>query len=363
MRTLVVSDLHLGSRTRTELLLRPEAQAQLLDAVSQCDRLVLLGDLLELRQGPQWEAFDVARPVLAQIGATLPPDSEIVMVPGNHDHRLLRGWFDRRGPRATPLGLATEVDWHADELLGVLIACLGARLVRVSYPGVWLREDVYAIHGHYGDRHTVVPILERLGAGVNSLLLGEEAAQPARAEDYEATLAPMYAWIDTIAQAQPAERGRARGGMQARTWRRLSGSDRSRLRRAAVGAAFSAVIAALNRGGVGPLRPQLSDAHLRRGALRGFGEVLARLQVDARHVISGHTHRAGPLPGDQQPEWLSPTGARMVNTGSWVHEPDLIGEHPWSSPYRPGFCAWLEDGAPPELRCLLDSSPGVMNSL
>lgn len=314
--------------------------------------------MLELRHGPQWEAFEEARPVLVQIGAALPPDSEIVIVPGNHDHRLARGWLDRRGPHAPPLGLASEVDWHGDELLGKLISCLGTRVARVRYPGVWLREDVYAIHGHYGDRHTVVPILERLGAGIDALVLGAVAADPATAEDYEAALAPMYAWIDAIAQAQPAVRGRARGGMQTRAWRRLSGSDGgSGVRRAAVGAAFSVAVAVLNRVGIGPLRPQLSGADLRRGGLRAFGEVLARLRVDATHVISGHTHRAGPLPGDEPSEWLAPTGARMLNIGSWVHEASFLGDRPWSSPYRPGFCAWLEDGAPPELRCLLDSNP------
>ena len=29
-----------------------------------------------------------------------------------------------------------------------------AGAVRAAYPGVWLRDDVYATHGHYGDRHT-----------------------------------------------------------------------------------------------------------------------------------------------------------------------------------------------------------------
>ncbi len=330
--------------------------------MAECDRLILLGDLLELRHGPQWEALAVARPVLAEIGAAHGPDGEIWIVPGNHDHRLLRGWFERRAVDAepTPLGLATEVDWHPGELLGAVAACLAPANVRVSYPGLWLRGDVYATHGHYCDRHTVVPIIERLGAGVDALVLREPVSRPARAEDYEATLAPMYAWADTLAQARPAELGLVRSSMQVRAWRRLSGSDGDRpLRRAVVAAAFTAAVAALNRVGLGPLRPHLSGIHLREATLGAFGEVVARLHVDASHVLFGHTHRAGPLPGDPRSEWLAPTGARMVNVGSWVHEPGFLGEEPQSSPYRPGFCAWLADQSPPELRCLLDSSPGV----
>ena len=33
--------------------------------------------------------------------------------------------------------------------------------VRFAYPGLWLREDVYATHGHYLDCHLTVPTVER----------------------------------------------------------------------------------------------------------------------------------------------------------------------------------------------------------
>jgi len=56
--TLVVSDLHLGSRARVDLLrgsmLREPLTAALRDGI---ERLVLLGDALELRQGPLREAL------------------------------------------------------------------------------------------------------------------------------------------------------------------------------------------------------------------------------------------------------------------------------------------------------------------
>jgi hypothetical protein len=97
---------------------------------------------------------------------------------------------------------------------------------------------------------------------------------------------------------------------------------------------------------------------LRRGALAGFTETLDRLGVPAAHVIFGHTHRAGPLPGDDRSEWSGSGGrtggTRLVNTGSWVYEPRFIGADRLGSPYRPGFGAVVGDDGPPELVNLLD---------
>jgi hypothetical protein len=74
-------------------------------------------------------------------------------------------------------------------------------------------------------------------------------------------------------------------------------------------------------------------------------------------VIFGHTHRAGPLPLDEQAEWSAPTGSRLLNTGSWVHEPYFLGPDPQRSPYRPGFAVVVSDDRVPELRNLLE--PGA----
>jgi hypothetical protein len=113
--------------------------------------------------------------------------------------------------------------------------------------------------------------------------------------------------------------------------------------------AFPVFVAVLDRIGLGPLRADVSGPELRRAALRAFAEVLDRLEVDAAHVLFGHTHRAGPLPGDDPAEW-----GRLLNTGSWVYEPGYLGEHPSESPYRPGFAAIVGDAGPPELVNLLD---------
>ncbi len=338
----MVSDLHLGARGRPDVLRRERERAALLAALDGCDRLVLLGDVLELRHGPVRDALSEAAPVLRELGSAV---GEVVVVPGNHDHALLRGWLERRDP--TPLGLESAVTWDPREPLGALVDALGPARVRVTYPGAWLRKDTYAIHGHYGDRHNTVPIVERLGAGLTVRLAGEPTGGPSRAEDYEAALAPMYAWIDTVAQSGGLRGGGGDGSFQIRAWRALDGAGG--LRGRALAAGFSVLVAVLGRAGLGPLHADVSAAELRRAALRASAQVLDRLEVPAEHVIFGHTHRAGPLPGDDRSEW-----GRLLNTGSWVYEPAWLGDSPRESPYRPGFAAIVADDAAPELVNLLD---------
>jgi hypothetical protein len=312
-------------------------------------RLVLLGDVLELRHGPVREALAEAVPVLGALGEAIGSEGEIVVVPGNHDHGLLRGWLERRD--SVPLGLESAVDCDPREALGAVVDALGPARVRVVYPGVWLRPDVYAIHGHYLDRHHTVPIVERLGAGLTVRLAGEPSGGPRRAEDYEAALAPMYAWIDAVAQTGGLRGSGGDGSFQVRAWRALSrGGGGGGLRRRGMAAAFPAAVAVLNRAGMGPLRADVSGPELRRAGLRAFHDVVRRLGVPANaHVIFGHTHRAGPLPDDDRGEW-----GRVVNAGSWVHDPDWIGDSPGDSPYRPGFAVIVGDSGPPELVNLLD---------
>ncbi len=206
-------------------------------------------------------------------------------------------------------------------------------------------------------------MFERLGAGAMARIVGEPASGPERVEDYEAIFSPIYSWIHAIAQSGSPALGRSSHGASAQAWRTLGrgGSDgagrRDRLRRGrrrALIAGFPAAVFALNRAGLGPLSSDLSGPELMRAALRAFGEVLTRLRVDAPQVIFGHTHRAGPLPGDDPWEWVGPVGASLINTGSWVHEPGFLGPRPRESPYRAGFCVLVEDEGPLKLRNLLD---------
>ena len=300
--------------------------------------------------------LDVALPVISQLGGALGPDGEIVIVPGNHDHRLLRGWLERRAGQPAPasLGLESTVPWVADEPLAALAGAAAPASLRAYYPGLWLRQDVYAIHGHYLDRHITVPILERVGAGVMARLVAEPPGGPGRAEDYEATLAPIYAWVDAIAEAGgPRSEGRA--SLQVRAWRTLAPGPRARrVRRAGVSLGFGALVAGLNRAGIGPLRRGLGGTELRQAGIRALGEVLARLGVSSPYAIFGHTHRAGPLERDHEREWTARAGMALLNTGSWMDEPGLVGGDPARSPYRPGFCAVVGDEGAPRLLNLLD---------
>ena len=73
MRTLVISDLHLGARLQNGVLTRPEPLRRLLAALDGIDRLVLLGDSVELLEGRTAQAMEVARPVLEAIGSRSGP--------------------------------------------------------------------------------------------------------------------------------------------------------------------------------------------------------------------------------------------------------------------------------------------------
>jgi len=322
------------------------------------DRLVLLGDVIELRHGPLRSALAAAQPVLTALGQSLAPGAELILVPGNHDHHLLGAWFERRDRDgvADPLGLESQVDWRSEETLGLIASWLGAERLRVTYPGVWLRDDVYATHGHYLDRHTTVPMFERLGAGAMARVVREPDRGPQRAEDYERVLAPIYAWIHSLAQRGGPEYGASSHGASASAWRALARSDgRRSWRRRALIVAFPVIVGALNRTGIGPVSTDISSPELRRAALRAFGEVLRRIDVKAEHVIFGHTHRAGPLPGDEASEWEVDGATRLTNSGSWVHEPRFLGSRPDRSPYRAGFAISLGERGAPELVNLLSS--------
>jgi predicted phosphodiesterase len=394
VRTLVVSDLHLGARGGADILRTDDARDALVDAIEAEDigRVVLLGDVVELRQGPMRAALDTAAPVLGALGTALGSEREVVIVPGNHDHGLLTPWLVRRHllEAPPPLGLEADVDWREDEPLARLAGCLGPARVRVAYPGVWVRDDVFALHGHYGDLHTTVPMFERIGAGLMERLVGtrsrthdddaaaardleavegelgvadelaEEAVEgsgepdPRTAEDYEAVLGPMYAWIDALAQA-----GRS-ATPSTTAWRAIRGAGDGEgtsgggLRRQALRLTVPLAIGALGRTGIGRLSADLSTAELRRAGLRAVGEAVTRLGVEANHVIFGHTHRAGPLPGEGSLEWRTRGGARLLNTGCWVHEPAFLGAEPGRSPYRAGFAALVTERGEPKLRNLLD---------
>jgi hypothetical protein len=358
VRTLVISDLHLGAASGKDLLRRPELRAPLIEALADVDRLVILGDGLELREAPHRDAAELAGPFLAEAGAALGADGELLMLAGNHDHGLVAGWIDAR-LQSEPsgfLGLSEPVEPEEAGRLATRIAELArpAR-VRIAYPGVWLRDDVYALHGHYVDLHSTVPTFERLAAGAMARWVVRLPEHGARPDDYEAALAPIYAFLHQLTQRSDHAAVSAGAGASARAWVAMAGEGRARhpFRAAALGTGYVTAVALLNAIGLGPVDRDLSGAALRRGGLRGIREVLRRLGLTAPHVIFGHTHRSGPWPSDDPAEWTTGAGTQVHNTGSWVYQPHFLSERPNGSPYWPGTAVLVEDDGPPRLIRLL----------
>jgi predicted phosphodiesterase len=372
MRTLIVSDLHLGSVSNSDLLRRAELRVPLLEAVADVDRVVLLGDVLELRHGPMRDALAAARGFFEDLGRALAGRAvrgtgELVVLAGNHDHALVDPWLAQRGEEREPppLGLEQLLDpEQASPALQRIAGWVAPARMRVAYPGLWIRPDVYATHGHYLDCHLTVPTLERLSVGLMARLLGTPASEFSRVGDYEAVGAPMFAWRDAI--ARDARTGAALNGAATVTaWDALRGdagpdgpARRTLLRsvrRRAIVAAFPLAVAALNRAGIGSLRADVSMSGLRRAGLCAMGEVAARLDLGDAYVVFGHTHRPGPLPGDAPSEWRGRGGARLVNAGSWTYSRVFLTGAPGESPYWPGTGVLVEDDGPPVVTRLLQN--------
>ncbi len=385
MRTLIVSDLHLGSASGVDLLRRPEVRATLLEQTRDADRVVLAGDVLELRHGPRREALAAARPFFEELGRAL-AGREVVVVAGNHDHALVEPWLERRSelPKQAPLGAEQLIEVTPgvptpSAMTAQLAEWAAPAHLSAAYPGLWVRPDVYVTHGHYLDCHLTIPTLERLGIGAMSRMLRRPADALAGPEEYEAIMTPVFAWIDAVARQSPTGET-LNGGTTVRAWRALGGGGAApagqgddlepthprngyhrmaglgrTLRRHVLAGSFQLGVAALNRAGLGPLGTDLSSGELRRAGLRAMGEVAERLDLRNAHVVFGHTHRAGPLLGDRAAEWSTPGSARLVNAGCWTYDSYFLTPTAGESPYWPGGCVTVEDEGPPVLRRLLEA--------
>jgi predicted phosphodiesterase len=363
MLTAILSDLHLGAGTGTDLLRRAHFREPLLRGLEGADRVVLLGDVIELRDRPIADAFLIAEPFLRELGEAV-PNAEIVVVPGNHDHHLLESWLERRRLEGSaPLELEQRID-PEETALAALARQLGADRVTIAYPGLWLRPGVYATHGHYLDRHLTIPTFERLAVAAVERVLGFEppgpdpleppaGAQRVNPDEYERAQAPVYALL--FALAQGSDRERAGGvGPSMRIWNALgSGAGpASRVRGWIVGSVVvPGAVGIANRLGLGPVRSDLSPGAITRAGLAAIADVAERLAIEAEHLIFGHTHRRGPMA--EEAGWKA--GATSLwNTGSWVYAPTLLGSTAATSPYWPGTIALVSEEGPPALRHLLD---------
>ncbi|MCW2987579.1 MAG: hypothetical protein JWM24_517 [Solirubrobacterales bacterium] len=365
MRTAIVSDLHLGAASGEDVLRDAAVRRVLLDEIAGADRVVLLGDVIELRDLALGVALDSARPFFEELGEAL-GEREVTIVPGNHDHRLAEPLLDRLSlAGAAELGLEQYDDAPGDGAGAVIDSWLGPASLRIAYPGTWLRDDVYATHGHYMDAHLSLPRAECLAVAALIRLSGP-LPDPAAPADYERVLRPIYGFSFGVAQAR-ARVGRPRPHPSEAAWKALAGenrggSSRRRLRAASVRAAFPLGIRAINR----LLRSDF-DSDISATAIFGAGveaatELATRLRIDGAHVITGHSHRGGPNEGEAT--WPLAGGGQLHNTGSWVFASAFHNPGTPPSPYWPGTVTWLEDTGPPRRkRLLLDHSHTDMTEL
>jgi hypothetical protein len=328
VRTLLVSDFHLGAGRRHAVLEWARPRERLLAAVEGIDRLVLLGDIIELLGSSPGRSLPIAEPLLRDLGERIGAGGEVVLVPGNHDQLLIARWLSAR---REPLAVDTVVPLDASPALGRVTNWLGPA-VRVQYPGTWLAEGIWATHGHYLDRH----LLPDSSYGVARGLLGRLPRDGAGPDDYE----------------------RAGGPSLSRLQARVPASLRAPLSEALELARAATMPGARRRllsPRMAPLTAPVLGFQMRRASIPALARVVHRLGIAADCVIFGHVHRLGPLAADEPSDWRDPTGTmRLFNTGSWVYEPLLLhGARP-PHPYWPGGAVVLADGAPPRPVGLLD---------
>ena len=334
MKTIIVSDLHLGARLGRDVLRRPAALAALLDALEGADRIVLLGDIVELLEGRPAEALHAATPVLRALGERLGGEREAILVPGNHDAALVRPWLHARGVPASP---DAEIPLDATPALAHVASLLWPARVRAHYPGVHLGERVWATHGHYLDRH----LLPEVAFGIARGLLGRLPRDGATPADYEG--GPSVTRVEALLT-------RWLPGPLARL-----ADDAAEIVRATT---MPGLHRLLHRR-FAPLNAALLGAQVRRAAVPALARVVHRLGVEADWVVFGHVHRRGPLADDDLARWRGPDGQlRIVNTGAWTYEPLLLHNAAPPHPYWPGGAVVLEDGGEPQPVGLLDHLDG-----
>ncbi len=362
MRTAIVSDLHLGTATGEDVARDPAIRRALLDEIAGADRLVLLGDSVELREEPLPLALGRARPFFEELGEAM-AGSEVVLVPGNHDHRFAESLLERASAAGDgPLGLE-RTEPAADGPTATIAEWLGHARLLVAYPGIWLRDDVYATHGQYMDCHMTLPRLECLATATVMRIFGAIPERPTPA-DYEKVLQPIYGFTYGMAQAGLAQRAHR---PSERAWRAISGRRRPRGRvraaamRATIGAGIPAGIWALNRALRSDFEPVLTAGAITSSGIAAATEMCRRLGLDGVDVITGHTHRPGPLEGEA--EWALGGGGSLHNTGSWTFASAF--HHPGTppGPYWPGTVTWVDATGPPRrVRLLTERSRQEMQA-
>jgi UDP-2,3-diacylglucosamine pyrophosphatase LpxH len=326
VRTLVISDLHIGSRLGRDVLRHPEALAVLLEALDDVDRLVLLGDVVELAEGRPREAMRIAEPILRSIGRRMGPERPIVLVPGNHDRSLTRAWAVRQGAALQPDSLAPH---DASRTLETVLEWLYPAEVEVRTPGVWLTPRIFAHHGHYLDKH-LAP--QSAWGRLKPEVRGGRAPSPVPVVTYERRRTPR----------PPRRLPRPLATLREATTELLRARTMPSPRK-------------LQPHRVAPVTRVLLGRQMQHAAIPALVHAMTRIGVnDPEWLIFGHVHRLGPLPSDNPSLWTSGT-THIANTGSWIYEPLLLHNSSPPHPYWPGGALLIEDAkSDPQPISLLD---------
>jgi hypothetical protein len=241
---------------------------------------------------------------------------------------------------------------------------LGDARLEVRYPGIWVRDDVYATHGHYLDSHVTMPTIERLTVATIDRLGGRPTGRRSTPHDYEQVHAPIYDLIFNLAQGGRSLNGRARDGKPPamRIWELMGGaSGRARtLQGRLLGSAvIPAALRGMERAGFGSFTRDFSSGEIGRAGVDAMHAVVSNLGIDADYVVFGHIHRRGPLLTDDgrsasDPAWAR-AGTTLFNTGNWQYVEGLMGRAEPGSPFWPGSMVVVEDEGAPELVEILDA--------
>ena len=352
MRTLVVSDLHLGAWTGDPLLSRPFARERLAPHLDDVDELVLNGDVFDFLFSTVEKAFEAADPFFDLLAERM-SGRRVVFLAGNHDHHIVV-----RDLRTAVECRVANGHWGDTGHRNFFQRYMDRKMPDVetscAYP-YHLAGDVLISHGHYLDAHVGGSVANRMMARATWSIAGGRPMDQLQVADYESVIVPLTELLFTVAQLP-------RGTAAQMSFQ----EDLERIGKVLglVARAKHAMRHAVGRNGTAtavpgsPARASSPTAEV-PAQLAAYAKVVRNLgwdRVATKHVFS-HTHQ--PLAGVTDPAC---PGVRFWNTGSWIYEPSLGNredyvrylERAW-----PGTAVLIDTDEPePRLvECLADQNP------
>ena len=285
---------------------RPGPLRAVLLAIDGVDRLVLLGDTVELARGAPSRRWQSPQPVLRAVGARLGARAGGDRRPRQPRRRPGAGLGRGPGARRSTADRRRAARRQSGAVRAGPLAGAGAG-ASAHYPGVWLAEGVWATHGHYLDRH----LLPESAFGIARGLLGRLPRDGARADRLRARAPPVAGRRCQVAAtpAGGAARGRRRACCAPRRCRGVRAGCCT-----AVRAADRALLGAqMRRASIPALGPRRPPPRRRRRA----------------RSCSATSTGSGRWPPTTPAQWRGPAAGRgSLNTGSWVYEPLLVHRAP-----------------------------------